>query len=72
MIVGYDTEKNSRRRWACPFNDCNHKFLREYDLERHLSSKMHQIDLEYVLDGRYSKKKCLDNDDGGDAENHYH
>ncbi|KAI8097026.1 uncharacterized protein BX664DRAFT_292299 [Halteromyces radiatus] len=45
LLTGYKYDDN-KRKYVCPFEDCNHKFFRQYDLERHIQSKLHKLDVQ--------------------------
>ncbi|KAI9320599.1 hypothetical protein BX666DRAFT_1909458 [Dichotomocladium elegans] len=66
MITGYNyAGADSRRTLPCPFEGCNLMFVRAYDLERHLQSKAHHHDLEYLES--VQKKSQLDSSGDGDS-----
>ncbi|KAG0176069.1 hypothetical protein DFQ28_000197 [Apophysomyces sp. BC1034] len=44
-ITGFLYELDERRKYSCPFEGCDAKYIRQYDLERHLKSHSHRADL---------------------------
>ncbi|KAI9302318.1 hypothetical protein BJ944DRAFT_279925 [Cunninghamella echinulata] len=47
QLTGFSYSKDVERKYACPFDGCQHHFLREYDLKRHLESNLHKNDIHY-------------------------
>ncbi|CAO3627592.1 unnamed protein product [Cunninghamella blakesleeana] len=47
-LTGFSLNPKKDRKYKCPINDCEHSFLREYDLKRHLESNLHRNDIHYI------------------------
>ncbi|KAI7883447.1 hypothetical protein K492DRAFT_175442 [Lichtheimia hyalospora FSU 10163] len=48
-LTGYNyAGEGSRRSIPCPFDNCNFKFIRKYDLERHIQGSAHQDDISHM------------------------
>ncbi|CAO3592359.1 unnamed protein product [Absidia cylindrospora] len=60
QLTGFKYNNDSARKYSCPFDGCNHKFVNQYGLKRHLQSKLHKLDVEAYAVPHGTKDKAID------------